>query len=230
MYYQNYEDYIRSILGYPVMTANGQYGNKNLNTYHYEYVSSRPTYNQDILNLYPEIYRILNPMICKICEANTKPITEELLDQMTDEIYLNIESDNLNSELNTTSVRVNISKGNNESINKNNRNTENKNLNLSNNRNNHKNTITNLRNTDSSKITSKNNSTTNNKEMNREDNNENVKVENRQVRSPRNPFLRDLIKILILNQLLYGNSRPRPRPRPRPQMPREDRYYGNYLN
>ncbi len=206
MYYQNYEDYIRSILGYPVMTANGQYGNNISNTYSYEYVSNRPTYNQDILNLYPEIYKILNPMICKICEANTKPITEELLNQMTDEIYLNIESDgNINN----------------------------------------RNTNTNLRNIDNSSKTSNNRTTEKNKETNREENTESMKNETRQSRTPRNPVLRDLIKILILNQLLFGNSWQRPRPRPRqrpryfqdnqlnqirPQMPVEDRYYRDYLN
>ena len=206
MYYQNYEDYIRSILGYPVMTANGQYGNNISNTYSYEYVSNRPTYNQDILNLYPEIYKILNPMICKICEANTKPITEELLNQMTDEIYLNIESDgNINN----------------------------------------RNTNTNLRNTDNSSKTSNNRTTEKNKETNREENTESMKNETRQARTPRNPVLRDLIKILILNQLLFGNSWQRPRPRPRqrpryfqdnqlnqirPQMLGEDRYYRDYLN
>ncbi len=206
MYYQNYEDYIRSILGYPVMTANGQYGNNISNTYNYEYVSNRPTYNQDILNLYPEIYKILNPMICKICEANTKPITEELLNQMTDEIYLNIESDgNINN----------------------------------------RNTNTNLRNTDNSSKTSNNRTTEKNKETNREENTESMKNETRQARTPRNPVLRDLIKILILNQLLFGNSWQRPRPRPRqrpryfqdnqlnqirPQMLGEDRYYRDYLN
>ena len=206
MYYQNYEDYIRSILGYPVMTANGKYGNNISNTYNYEYVSNRPTYNQDILNLYPEIYKILNPMICKICEANTKPITEELLNQMTDEIYLNIESDgNINN----------------------------------------RNTNTNLRNTDNSSKTSNNRTTEKNKETNREENTESMKNETRQARTPRNPVLRDLIKILILNQLLFGNSWQRPRPRPRqrpryfqdnqlnqirPQMLGEDRYYRDYLN
>ena len=198
MYYQNYEDYIRSILGYPVMTANGQYGNNISNTYSYEYVSNRPTYNQDILNLYPEIYKILNPMICKICEANTKPITEELLNQMTDEIYLNIESDgNINN----------------------------------------RNTNTNLRNTDNSSKTSNNRTTEKNKETNREENTESMKNETRQARTPRNPVLRDLIKILILNQLLFGNSWQRPRyfqdnqlNQIRPQMLGEDRYYRDYLN
>ena len=91
MYYQNYEDYIRNILGYPIKQ------NLNINREFYSdtynYSNNIPKYSSEILNLYPEIYKIINPMVCKICEANSKPITEELLEQMTDEIYLNIEGD-----------------------------------------------------------------------------------------------------------------------------------------
>ena len=49
--------------------------------------------NQNFENLYPEIYRIVYPMICKICNGNTRPITEELVNEMTDNIYNNIESE-----------------------------------------------------------------------------------------------------------------------------------------
>lgn len=198
MYYQNYEDYIRNILGYPVMTSNDKYKNNIQNTYHYDYVSITPTYNKDILNLYPEIYKILNPMICKICEANTKPITEELLNQMTDEIYLNFESDNLSNEANEISNREKVQRKNN------------------------KNFQTNI--------------SVPHKEINR-DNNQDKEIETRQSKAFGNPILRDLIKILILNQLLYGNSRPRPYyykdnqwSKVRPQPYTENRYYSGYLH
>lgn len=221
MYYQNYEDYIRNILGYPIMTTNNQYaGNTNSVTYNYDYITNRPIYSQDILNLYPEIYKILNPMVCKICESNTKPITRELLDQMTDEIYLNIESDNLNSDLDTVNIRVNIQKENSENSNKS--------------------KINAVNNTTSNRRKQLENSVEKNKEKNKEENRETGQreIETRQNRRPRNPILRDLIRILILNQLLYGNPRPRPRPRPyyldnsfnqmQPQMPRDNRYYNNF--
>lgn len=110
MYYQNYEDYMRSILGYPI-----QLSNTNMSTYNnsaninYEYVTQTPRYSSEILDLYPEIYKILNPMVCKICESNTKPITRELIEQMTDEIYLNLESDPASFENNdVVNVRVNL--------------------------------------------------------------------------------------------------------------------------
>lgn len=108
MYYQNYEDYMRSVLGYPM-------DNKNTYNSYEEYESSiyeQPAYSdrnsEEIIQLYPEIYRIVNPMVQKICEANTQPITKELVNQMTDEIYLNLES---NVEVdNIVNVRVNLPK------------------------------------------------------------------------------------------------------------------------
>lgn len=202
MYYQNYEDYIRSILGYPVMTSNDKYQNNIQNTYHYDYVSKTPTYNKDILNLYPEIYKIINPMICKICEANTKPITEELLNQMTDEIYLNFESDNISNEANEISNREKAQRKNNKNFQ-----------------------------TNTSVVHKEIN-----KELNR-DNKSDKEIESRQSKVFSNPILRDLIKILILNQLLYGNSRPRPNyykdnqwSKVRPQLYTENRYYSEYLH
>jgi len=92
MYYQNYEEYMRNVLGYPTEASN-TYEMYNYGTMPYE----NPVYatidnNGDLINLYPEIYKIINPMVCKICESNTKTITRELVDQMTEEIYLNIEN------------------------------------------------------------------------------------------------------------------------------------------
>ena len=95
MYYQNYEDYMRAILGQPIqMSQNDGYNTyTNYSNTQYEYLSEMPRYSDEILALYPDIYKLVNPMVCKICEANTKPISRELIEQMTDEIYLNLESD-----------------------------------------------------------------------------------------------------------------------------------------
>ena len=93
MYYQNYEDYMRSILGYPIETGNTyemyQYPMTPFENTQVYFNTNR--YSDEIVNLYPEIYKIINPMVCKICDSNTKPITRELIDQMTHEIYMNIE-------------------------------------------------------------------------------------------------------------------------------------------
>ncbi len=183
MYYKNYEDYIRNILGYPIKQNLNMSREFHNDTYNYS--NNIPKYSNEILNLYPEIYKIINPMVCKICEANSKPITEELLEQMTDEIYLNIEGD-MNISDDIINVRVNIPKNSEKNISSQNiiketKNTYNRNMAQNNNPNILKQNTQNL-------------------------NNENIiNSEKRQVR--RNNTLRDLIKILILNQLLLNELR-----------------------
>ena len=39
--------------------------------------------------MYPDIYKIINPMVCRACDNNTQPVTEYLIEQMTDDIYDN---------------------------------------------------------------------------------------------------------------------------------------------
>ena len=84
-----YEEYMRSVLGYQPMN----------NTYdmNYDYweMPNMTAMNviqiQELENCYPDIYRFVYPMIQKACNQNTKPITKELVDSMTDEIYFAIE-------------------------------------------------------------------------------------------------------------------------------------------
>ena len=88
MYYQNYEDYMREVLGYPIEPKS------TYECYNYKPVQSYISparYSDEIMDLYPEIYKIVNPMVCKLCERNTEPITKELIEQMVDEIYKNLE-------------------------------------------------------------------------------------------------------------------------------------------
>mgnify|MGYP000000572778 CR=1 FL=1 len=202
MYYQNYEDYIKSILGYPISQDNNSY---QTNTYTYpsysynNYNQNIPRYSSEILNLYPEIYKVVNPMVCKICEANSKPITAELIEQMTDEIYANIECDNEEEAIN---VRVTLPKE--KSFN------SVKKENLRENRNTHAN------NSNVSSRALQNNLEKTQKKQ--EDKSINVPQNRQNRRSSTNNTLRDLIKILILNQLLGGNRPNRPE-MPRPPYP-----------
>lgn len=160
MYYENYEDYMRSVLGYPISDQHYTYG-----TYQ-QY--SRPTYDQfgytspkidNTVELYPEIYRIVNPMVQKICKANTKPLSQELVDKMTEEIFKNLED-----ETQVVDIRVNLPKTNNIEKNK------------------------------------------KDKVLGHETRNKTQEVSTSANRSDtldsRNSLLHDLIKILILNQLL----------------------------
>ncbi len=84
MYYQNYEDYMRAVLGYANNEPNYTYDS------YYPRVE-QPQYNE-VENLYPDIYRIINPVIDDVCDKNrNKPITDELLKTMTEEVYNNVE-------------------------------------------------------------------------------------------------------------------------------------------
>lgn len=146
MYYQNYEDYMKSVLG---NSYSNEYINQNYNN---PYVSATPsipvnanvmkntnikpkndmqnksnisTYNKDmdilekiekIKKMYPEIFVLLMPMVNKIVEENkNKEITVSLIENMTIEIYNNIEDDMMgrkttmqdNSKLSNTRNNVN---------------------------------------------------------------------------------------------------------------------------
>ena len=106
MNYSDYEDYMRSILGYQNgnIYANTYSPNNDyyFNTMDNNYTSEIRTIDTEKLNeLYPDIYRLVYPMVCKACNQTTnREITKELVDNMTEEIYLNFEAEdrqNLNN-------------------------------------------------------------------------------------------------------------------------------------
>ncbi|MBR2787065.1 MAG: hypothetical protein IKD76_06205 [Clostridia bacterium] len=155
---------------------------------------------ETIERMYPEIYRIINPMVCRVCDSNTQPITEYWLEQMTNDIYdnvvnrveiqnvinLNIGTREANSEVSASDEEGNNSRSTTVSSNRNASNTSSKN-------------------TDSlggSKTVSC------------------VKSDdNRETRSPRrrNVLLSDLIRIMLLDRLLRKNRPNRPPYRPCPR-------------
>ncbi len=96
MYNETYEDYIRSILGYPNY-GNNTYRENSYQTMPVNYGSNQK--NEELEACYPEIYKVIYPMVNKACMNNTKPVTSALIDELTNEIYLSIESDN---EINVT--------------------------------------------------------------------------------------------------------------------------------
>lgn len=89
MYYQNYEDYMRSVLGY----NNGE----NYSTYDNGYYP-REMQTQDLEDMddmYPDIYRIVYPVVCKVCDKNmNSPITHNTVDEMVEEVYGIVEGEN----------------------------------------------------------------------------------------------------------------------------------------
>lgn len=195
MYNQTYEDYIRSILGYPRQMDNTYSTNTGENVY----MQSTSDVNSDeIEQFYPEIYKIVYPMVCKVCNNNTSPITKELIENMTNDIYFSIESDN--------EIGLNITLGNDVRASS-----------SSDNSNNYVKPINrNLHNEENRPTISSNKKTSEQIAKIENRNVKETKSENRQIR---NNSLRDLIQILIIRQLLK-NRRNRPnRPNQLPLRP-----------
>ena len=149
--------------------------------------SSQVSMRNNLEECYPEIYKIIYPMVKKACDENMGANTREEIEQMTDEIYSALEDNN--------QINVNINLGN---------------------------TIS----------TTNTNGTENRSEVHKEEvqrkSTEKQQIENRNMetqarRRPFNNNLRDLIKILLIRELLgrpNNNFPPRPpfnRP-PRPPM------------
>lgn len=88
----DYEEYMRNVLGYNQI-PNNIYAN-TYNDYYYDSQYLNTQANTDILNdMYPEIYRIIYPMVCRVCSQNgQRSLTKELIENMTEEIYRNIET------------------------------------------------------------------------------------------------------------------------------------------
>ena len=186
MYDNQYEEYIRSVLGYPT-TANMNQNHINQNQmYQAEYPNpSQINMRNDLEEFYPEIYKIIYPMVQKACDGNMGANSREEIEQMTDEIYSAIEDNN--------QINVNINLGNTIST---------TNMNRMQNRN---------------EIS---------KEEIQKKSLKKQEVENRNTEgesriSPRNNNLRDLIKILLIRELLrrrHNHFPPRPPHHPRPPM------------
>ena len=102
MYYdESYQDYIRSILGYPNINNNNNMHTYS-NDYEDDYYSNKQDNRSELEDLYPEIYKIVYPMITKRCSEIKEPLTKELLDDITDEIHSAVE---VNNEIN---VNINL--------------------------------------------------------------------------------------------------------------------------
>lgn len=93
MNYQNYEEYMRSVLGYsPYVENDYTYTDEQEDIYAYSNDVMPNAQIQDVTPFYPEIYKIIYPMVCKVCNMNSsRELTKELLEQMINEIYSNVE-------------------------------------------------------------------------------------------------------------------------------------------
>ena len=83
-----YQDYINSIIG---PTHRNQMNFENT-----PFSVAPNVYNMELERYYPEIYKILYPMIQSACMRNTKPLTEETLNEMVKDIYSNFNAEDVN--------------------------------------------------------------------------------------------------------------------------------------
>lgn len=186
-----YEEYMQNFLNYPMNGYQNTYDQRQ-DSYPYSYSSQNMFgYNytpnsysvqnrssmqsSELENYYPEIYRIVYPMVRKVCTQNNRGFSKEAIDSMVDEVYDNLET----NEITALNITLNNDvRGENPSENR------------------------------------------------------DGKEENRQMMIRRNNTLNDLIRILILRELIRrpgcigpNCNRPRP-PRPgpwqRPPFPRYD--------
>lgn len=174
-----YNDYMQNLLGSNFPNYQNTYDNSFIDIgYSYNpignyFYNNQPQMNRsvDLESLYPEIYKIIYPMVQKACLQITGQIDASLLDNLTNDIYNNLEGENV------VNLNINIENTKNESTDSNN--------------------FSNTRNSSS-------------KQEKRQINN--PIQETRQINNP----IRDLIKILLIRELLRRQRQNRP---PRPMRP-----------
>lgn len=88
MYNQSYEDYMRMVLGYQPVSNDGC---MTCNTYMPQQNIESTQVDSDLQELYPNIYKILKPVIQKVCMENTRPMCREVLEDMTETVYRIVE-------------------------------------------------------------------------------------------------------------------------------------------
>lgn len=88
---ESYEEYIRSILGY--QKSNTSYDNSFCNNESNCKFEGRNTIKLELEEFYPEIYKIIYPMIEKGCNKIKSPITRDSIESITDEIFYAIEAE-----------------------------------------------------------------------------------------------------------------------------------------
>ncbi len=89
MYNSNYEEYMQNVLGYSLRPKNTYQMPDSM----YE-MSQVDNYEDiDLESFYPDIYRMIYPMVQKVCMKTTSIINEETIDSMTNEVYLAMEGE-----------------------------------------------------------------------------------------------------------------------------------------
>ena len=114
MYNETYDEYIRSILGYPPTSSY----NDNFQAFNNQNMNYENRMDSELESCYPEIYKIVYPMITKKCNNVRANLTNDEIENMTDEIYyaleerneiqlnINLTNEVRNSETNSQKIRL----------------------------------------------------------------------------------------------------------------------------
>ena len=70
--------------------------------YPYSYQTREVNQAQDLEKYYPEIYKIVYPMVRKVCMKNNRYYEKDVIDEMVEEVYRNIQESEDAVELNIT--------------------------------------------------------------------------------------------------------------------------------
>lgn len=95
MYNQTYEEYMRNVLGYIPSNQDMEYTYRNdANMYYYDMPNNYATSFRESVDLeamYPEIYKIVYPMVKKACASCRGEINETNVEKITMEVFTNLE-------------------------------------------------------------------------------------------------------------------------------------------
>lgn len=99
MYNNVYQEYINNMLGQSYRNTINFAENTYNNFEQMEYFQN-DNINQELEKFYPDLYRIIYPMVKTACMRNTKPLNKECIDEMVNEIYSNFVSEDEMTVLN----------------------------------------------------------------------------------------------------------------------------------
>ena len=100
MYNSNYEEYMRNVLGYNPIPQNTYQMSDSM----YESFNLRNYEDATLEALYPDIYRIVYPMIQKACMKIGNVINKDIIEKITDEIFRAMEEGEKRED--TTNKRI----------------------------------------------------------------------------------------------------------------------------
>ncbi|MBE5806011.1 MAG: hypothetical protein E7313_04790 [Clostridiales bacterium] len=94
MIYNSYDEYMKEVLGHSELSNNiyntrGMYPIDYNKQFKYENMCNNNAFcvNEQ---MYPEIYKIIKPLVYDVCQKNNKPITEETIKEMVEHVYSNV--------------------------------------------------------------------------------------------------------------------------------------------